>query len=511
MYASHRDYDSPPPTSQFRRPWSPEPFDPNPRTDLYDSEVNYSRFPTYNLSTQRREPSVEALDLADYAATLRRQPDYDYNDDPHDYDYDSSIHRGVPSLVSRGETLSSNSHNNGSRFRAFSLPPPPPTQPRIADSDHDIDTSRFPAFTRHWYTAPPLNSLPFDEDPYTLPPKRISHTGTPFDPGHTYNSFPTHSIHHSTQYTGSNALPWSSDPDPPSYLDPSLKEERIRMLEREFATTPNTAQQGEEKPQIGMADGKGNLITQGPRKRTATRGFQVLLSLAAGIPGIYAAVAIKTKGTPPPAGTPAAYALYITSVVTFLLLFGLFIVRPCVKRPKKEQSAPGVNGVMVLPVGDNNKKKKKKKGKKGGPASQDVQVNLIVDPTMFRPPQEEASDSEDDATRWDGSTSSSRRKKNAKPARRSVFAGLHMEAEWRRARTWAKKVAVIDVFGLIIWSAVFVVVLLGKRCPSGDYEGWCNAYNVSSAAACLLCLAFGVSVFFDIKDLHASKVSPRTR
>ncbi|SJL00615.1 uncharacterized protein ARMOST_03928 [Armillaria ostoyae] len=508
MYASYRDYDSPPPTSQFRRPWSPEPFDPNPRTDLYDSEVNYSRFPTYNPSTQRREPSVEALDLADYAATLRRQPDYDYNDDPHDYDYDS-IHRGVPSLVSRGETLSSNSH--ASRFRAFSLPPPPPTQPRIADSDHDIDTSRFPAFTRHWYTPPPLNSLPFDEDPYILPPKRISHNGTPFDPGHTYNSFPTHSTQYSTQYAGSNALPWSSDLDPPSYLNPSLKEERIRMLEREFANTPNAAQQGEERPQIGMADGRGNLITQGPRKRTATRVFQVLLSLAAGIPGIYAAVAIKTKGTPPPAGTPAAYALYVVSVVTFLLLFGLFVVHPCIKRPRKEQSGPGVNGMMVLPVGGNDKRKKKKKGKKGGPPSQDVQVNLIVDPTMFRPPQEEASDSEDDATRWDGSTASSRRKKNAKPARRSVFAGLHMEAEWRRARSWAKKVAVVDVFGLIIWGAVFVVVLLGKRCPSGDFEGWCNAYNVSSAAACLLCVAFGVSVFFDIKDLHASKVSPRTR
>ncbi len=62
------------------------------------------------------------------------------------------------------------------------------------------------------------------------------------------------------------------------------------MLEREFANTPNAAQQGEEKPQIGMADGRGNLITQGPRKRTATRVFQVLLSLAAAIPGIYAAV-----------------------------------------------------------------------------------------------------------------------------------------------------------------------------------------------------------------------------
>jgi len=41
--------------------------------------------------------------------------------------------------------------------------------------------------------------------------------------------------------------------------------------------------------------------------------------------------------------------------------------------------------------------------------------------------------------------------------------------------------------------------------------GKCNAYNTSSAAACLLCVAFGVSVFFDVKDLYNSKTNPRTR
>ena len=39
----------------------------------------------------------------------------------------------------------------------------------------------------------------------------------------------------------------------------------------------------------------------------------------------------------------------------------------------------------------------------------------------------------------------------------------------------------------------------------------CNAYNISSAAACLLCVTFGVSIFFDVQDLHSSKQSPRTR
>ncbi len=39
----------------------------------------------------------------------------------------------------------------------------------------------------------------------------------------------------------------------------------------------------------------------------------------------------------------------------------------------------------------------------------------------------------------------------------------------------------------------------------------CNGYNISSACACLLCVAFGISLFFDVKDLYASKTSPRTR
>lgn len=54
---------------------------------------------------------------------------------------------------------------------------------------------------------------------------------------------------------------------------------------------------------------------------------------------------------------------------------------------------------------------------------------------------------------------------------------------------------------------------LGETLMSLSLVFWyrCNAYNVSSAAACLLCFLFGLSVFFDIKDLHTSNVSPRTR
>ncbi|KIK00203.1 hypothetical protein K443DRAFT_132773 [Laccaria amethystina LaAM-08-1] len=80
--------------------------------------------------------------------------------------------------------------------------------------------------------------------------------------------------------------------------------------------------------------------------------------------------------------------------------------------------------------------------------------------------------------------------------RRGILAGLAMEESWRHARGWAKKLAIVDVAGVVLWGGAFVLILLGRRCPSGAFSGWCNAYNVSSAAACFLCVAFGVSVFF---------------
>lgn len=70
------------------------------------------------------------------------------------------------------------------------------------------------------------------------------------------------------------------------------------MLEREFG--PNSSKgkgkaQGDfvdenGKPLIGTVDAKGNLVTQGPKKRVAMRVLQILFALGAGVPAIYAAV-----------------------------------------------------------------------------------------------------------------------------------------------------------------------------------------------------------------------------
>jgi hypothetical protein len=442
-----------------------------------------------------------------------------------------------------------------------------------AISSEEIDISHFPKWSRNWYNS---NNAPSryhpdswnparepDADIYnSIPPSYLNDTGpkqkSPFDPGYvhdphsTFNSDPYNpydvpppplsSIGHRSSR---DLLPWSSDP--PEYgppLDPMQKEERIRMLEKEFGTKAKgkgrdegrALVDDEGKPLVGTIDDKGNLVTTGPKKRILFRTLQVLLAIGACIPAIYAAVAIKplnAKDPPPPANTPPVYVLYIFSIITLLLLLYMFIVRPCCCVRSKSQSskhplgpAAGM-GMMVLPVGNPGKKNKKpkggknRKGKYGPPGAQgDVQVNLIVDPTAFQPPDASESEEEDEYDSfeegmpggYDHRQQHARRKKrNRNRRRRGLIEGLAMEEEWRVARAWAKKLAMLDVAGVVLWGATFVFILTGKKCPSGGFNGWCNAYNVSTASACLLCVAFGVSIFFDVQDLHASKQSPRTR
>jgi hypothetical protein len=208
---------------------------------------------------------------------------------------------------------------------------------------------------------------------------------------------------------------------------------------------------------------------------------------------------------------------------------------------------PGLpGGMMVLPVGvpgTGKKGKKPKKGKKGNGAAGggDVQVNLIMDPGIFgRNADHQHSDpDDDDEDDYDNYTipgsyshppSHSRPRRKAKP-RRSIFAGLAQENAWREARKVLKRMTWVDVGGMVVWGALFVFILIGKRCPAGEFDGWsvfkfnlsafpiyqifewcrCTGYNVASASACLLCVAFGVNIFFDVKDLYSSRVSPRTR
>ncbi|KAF8809050.1 hypothetical protein BYT27DRAFT_6532728 [Phlegmacium glaucopus] len=474
----------------------------------------------------RREPSdasIEALDLADYARSLAR------------YTQQS------PSLESSSNTYLT------AHTRPFSLQNSPslatssrtrtrPSPHRVEQSpSEEIDISHFPKWSQGWYSNN-IHSNPTidpDADIYTpIPPSSLClNKKSVFDPGYIHDpdtrSPPLYSPAHNNSTR--DILPWSNESpqyEPP--LEPALKEERIRMLEKEFGEKgtkeddPLVDQNG--KPVVGTVDDQGRLVTVGPNKRIFIRAFQILLALTAAVPSIYAAVAIKAsdpKDTPPPANKPPAYVLYIISVITVLILLYLFVIHPCCirKKPSSSKHPLGASGMMVLPLnGPGGKKPKKPKTGKGKPGANsrregDLQINLIVDPTAFKNPDiSESEDSEDDdGLDEGGKVSSKKKKKRNQRKRRGLFEGLAMEEQWLAARAWLKKMTMVDVAGLLIWGATFIFVLTGKRCPSGGFGGWCNAYNVSSAAACLLCVAFGVSIFFDVQDLHSSKQSPRTR
>lgn len=346
----HYQLDSPPPASQFRRPWSPDPFDPAPSQPLRPSQQSRNDYDLPGMRPyaydedrrRRREPSevsVEALDLADYAMTLRpRRNDQDFQIYPEDM-YPPSQNRRPPSrdsmvppsLVSRVDTLSSNTHSTRSAGRRpYSLPPPtrssdrrnmasPPSaysrypqfaqphysSPRVYQPEQagEIDVSQFPSWSRNWYTTqdPGPSSPP---DIYTpLPKSQFDSHRSPFDPGniasrksldYSYDPYaPASSLGHESSR---DLLPWNNA-GPSESVDSYMKEERMRMLEREFG--PNAKRKSKMagdftdengKPLVGTVNPKGQLVTQGPKKRIAIRVGQIVLALGASIPGIYAAL-----------------------------------------------------------------------------------------------------------------------------------------------------------------------------------------------------------------------------
>ncbi|KII88303.1 hypothetical protein PLICRDRAFT_41465 [Plicaturopsis crispa FD-325 SS-3] len=550
--------DTPPPQSQLRRPWSPDPYDPFPSA----SAQVLSAGEPWHRTREPSDVSVDALDLADYARTIQpnsrteryAQPRPDMHNRQDLYRAQARASRDSlqpPSLVSGG-TISSHSHSYPHTYtsstrnparRPFSLPPPPLAHRPLADDtrsppldDPEIDISQFPAWSRNWYDSrgkqPHLPGSPYDYSPpasydFFPPVHGVGSTTkiSPFDPTYNANSIAHEHYDGYDPYAASNPstrdlLPWSSSPPTSSTpLAPDIKEERMRMLENEFGPKSKSERHNngdnEGGPVVGSIDENGHLITHGPKKRTALRAVQILLAAGAAVSSLYSALVLKPKSKPPPQSTPAAFVLYIFSVLTTLVLLYLFLIRPCTSGRSRSKAKNGMGmgmpGMMVLPINGGPGKKKKRKGKKGGPGrdSGDVQVNLIVDPTMFHPQRRDENDESDHGEDMPGTYSNDGPPRA--PKRRGVMAGLALESQWRQARSALRKLSVFDAVAGLLWGAVFVFILIGKRCPSGQYDGWCTGYNVASAAACLLSVAFFLHLFFDVKDLHTSRVSPRTR
>ena len=130
---------------------------------------------------------------------------------------------------------------------------------------------------------------------------------------------------------------------------------------------------------------------------------------------------------------------------------------------------------MVLPVQGlpgGEKKKKKKKGKNDKHGGGGVQVNLIVDPSMFGgSARDEESDGDYD---FNGSRALSQPRggQNQARPRRSVFQGLATEGDWNEARRLLKRMLFVDIACHVVWAGVFILILYGKKCPPGGFNGW---------------------------------------
>lgn len=307
-------------------------------------------------------------------------------------------------------------------------------------------------------------------------------------------------------------------------LSALTKAERIKILAREFGVSSPSRDNRRvlSDDAIGSVDSRGRLITVGPRKRTAARVGQGLVSLTAGIASIYPALFIKLpqNSTPPPAHKLGTYALYIISVLAFLTHIYFFLIRGCCgTRKEKDLGDPLTQaGLTMLPIqainsdrkGNKARKAGRKKGLNAAGTVGDVQINLIMDPRVLNYP--DSLPGENGSLDSRGLISDASSPQGARrTVRRSHWHGLAMERAWNMARSRLKRVIIYDALMFIIWCVEFGFVIIGPRCPIGGYLGWCDGFNIATASTAFLILLFALSLFFDVRDLMVSKISPRER
>ena len=106
-----------------------------------------------------------------------------------------------------------------------------------------------------------------------------------------------------------------------------------------------------------------------------------------------------------------------------------------------------------------------------------------------------------------------RKKRKAKKRKQlGMLAKIKQQAHWRLARKSLKWDCGWDVVLCLLWGAAAVMALaVGRKCPAGTAEGWCNLYNGAIACSVIATLLFLVAIWCDIVALRASKAPPGGR
>ncbi|KAJ1034318.1 hypothetical protein NDA18_001180 [Ustilago nuda] len=377
--------------------------------------------------------------------------------------------------------------------------------------------SGFPNWSHTWYGG----HLSADGHAYTMVPPGSGQSGWESE---------TLSRHGPPNAMTGNAYGPSYPYGPTQGINDYVKEERIRMLEKEFGTRvkhkgkskgaddddDDVDDQPAETP-LGGVDEKGRLKLPRHKIRIATRWLQCIVSLAAAGCGIGGFIMIRPAEKAPPSGTLPSFVLYGVSALSTIICLWLFAFKPCC-RSNREPTAdvPGAAGNgMVIPVmsgggGPGGKPSKGMFGKKKAMGTQGTTVNLIVDPALLGGGKRSSDSDSDESLRGDDRRRRRRKKKRA--AKLGMLGNMKLQARWRVARTSLKWHSAWDCVLCLMWGAASLMALVvGKKCPSGTAEGWCNLYNGAIACAVIATVLWLVAIYCDVVGLRASKMPPKAR
>ncbi|KAF8609878.1 hypothetical protein BDV93DRAFT_517105 [Ceratobasidium sp. AG-I] len=492
-------------------PWQPAPPQPQyagarqmslPMTSAYGTYAPNAQYAGHQQ--QATDASVEALDLAAYSAHLHNQQQYAqsqpqmYPSQPQQSTYypqapPYQYAAPQPAVASQPQFAPEQYHQtqhsqSQTPIRDFidagpfsysgirETSPPrvlsPPAQPRPAPRRQSIDHSRSPPPPQS-----PRGHLPWatesehdlgEPDP-VFPPHRNDSNSFPFNVQSAAAESNAHTTtsEAATPEGGANANPHKSyfSPDPEAH-----------QPKNDWGV-----HQGGSRPGDIGADGK--LISNGPRLRMAVRALEAVAPIGACVACIYAFAVPKPSPAAPPASKPAVYVIVVLGFLTLLAMGYIYIIRGLCGVGRKDSDQK--SHTMVLPI--SRHRAGGKKDKKHGKGNSSVQVNLIVDPSMFSPKQE--------SNLTPGVPWSEQQSANSG----GVFTSF--ERLW-----WALG---LDVLGAVVWGVAFVLAMIGPRCPAGGYSGWCNAYNGAVACACIGCVLFLVSAVLVGRDLVSSRRSER--
>lgn len=299
------------------------------------------------------------------------------------------------------------------------------------------------------------------------------------------------------------------------------KRKRLRMLEQEFGD--EEVEEKVVKKRKSSATFSNTWELPGGKKRAALRwleGMLILVAIGAGplvafvshTSALDAKLIIRQMTKPeekaPPAGKLPTIGIWVLSGISLLSFIWLFIISPCCTSDRKQEH----NGMQSFNMSGYSPLESTGccGGRKKPKQQQGMNVNLVIDPSMFQQLQDSTrsrdSHSKDSAkyksrksrqsrresSEWDSSSSEDSDDSAASSFRipkqpqdddmleqailsqqtSSKYSFANRQAR-ENARRRLKKHVVYDSFMAILWLAVSIWAIgFGERCPPGESAGW---------------------------------------